>query len=134
VSDNAESVSATSHPESGTQEYREQVQEQLREEGHDDFAEWVNGPKLLTDFTTEDFLAIVEDAWVVQLVGSSTTHQFTTATTGDLITCADGDQDGDFGRAHKAFNAEFRDYLMSGQYRIELLFPEDSAFEVADDG
>lgn len=129
----AESATAVEQMDTDSQEYREMVRKQLLKEGHEDVADWVNGFTKLTEFEIEDFLELVNDSWVVQLVGSSSANQFTRATTGELIKCVDGDQDGDFGRAHEAYVGEFEDLLFSGQFRVELLFPEDSAFEVTSD-
>jgi len=126
-------MSSTQQHDPSAQGYRDTVIDRLREEGHEDIAAWYEGMKRLNEFDLSDFLALVDDAWVVQLVGADATHQFTRATDGNLVRANDTAQDGEFARPHQSYVPEFGDYLFSGQYRIELLFPDHSAFEVADD-
>jgi len=79
------------------QGYRDDVADRLRDEGHQKAAEWVEGFNRINEFELSEFLELVDDAWVVQLVGAETTYQFTRATNGDLIMVPDTDQNGEFG-------------------------------------
>lgn len=104
----------------------------LREEGLDELAEFVAGDRDLSDLSIDHFDEALVNDWIIQLQNDEETIQYAKSTTNDLIQARDGDRDGDFGRPFSAYPTEFEDYLLSRDYEVTVLFPEDSAFEVAE--
>lgn len=108
------------------------LQDSLREERLDDLAEFVEGDRDLSDLSINHFDEALVNDWIVQLQNDEETIQYAKSTTDELIQVRDGDRDGDFGRPFPAYPTEFEDYLLSQDYEVSVLFPEDSAFEVAE--
>lgn len=112
--------------------FGDDVAEHLYDDGFEDLAQLVDGPARINQFEAEDFLEPLGDGWILRAYNDREEIQYARATDETLIQIRDAGHDGEFGRPFEAWVGEFGDYVLSGRYALEYIYPADSGFEVAD--
>lgn len=95
---------------------------------------WNNGDKILTETSVEDFIIVIKTSCLVVRMTKPTGKMIeVTVNNGELIQINISSDEEDTTNAYEIWKPEFRSFLFSGKYAIELIPYKESYCQEADD-